>query len=271
MHGNFPQTGDNVDARLSSLADAIKHAHADASRHARASATSALEAGKALLAAQALLRHGQWLPWLKANVGIPKSTASLYMQAAKDRHHIEMSNVGHLSLRGMIREIQGRGGSNNEHYTPSEYVEAARRVLGEIDLDPASCAKANEVVRACKFYTKTDDGLTRPWRGRVWLNPPYCGQTGHFVEKLVDEYRAGNVTAAIVMLHVRPAGCPWFAPLWDHGLLCFASCRIRMWNTTANPINESVFVYFGSRRSAFKREFERFGTLAVRYEDRRRR
>lgn len=61
---------------------------------------------------------------------------------------------------------------SQEHFTPIEIVEAARKVLGEIDLDPASCAKANKLIRAKKFYTRKDDGLRQPWAGRVMLNPP---------------------------------------------------------------------------------------------------
>lgn len=59
-----------------------------------------------------------------------------------------------------------------EHYTPSPYTEAARYVLGAIDLDPASCERANSTVRAAQFYSAKDDGLAQPWRGRVFLNPP---------------------------------------------------------------------------------------------------
>ena len=47
-----------------------------------------------------------------------------------------------------------------------------REGMGEIDLDPATSAEANETVLAAEFYTETDDGLKKPWRGRVWLNPP---------------------------------------------------------------------------------------------------
>ena len=63
----------------------------------------------------------------------------------------------------------------NEWYTPEKYVEAARKVLGKIDLDPASSKPANKIIKATKFYTLADDGLKQPWNGRLWLNPPYGG------------------------------------------------------------------------------------------------
>ncbi len=60
-----------------------------------------------------------------------------------------------------------------EHYTPREVVEAGRYVMGHFDLDPASSEYANyHVVKARNFYTKEDDGLSRPWFGRVFLNAP---------------------------------------------------------------------------------------------------
>lgn len=62
--------------------------------------------------------------------------------------------------------------NSREHRTPSYIVEPARELLGGIDLDPASCLEANETVRATQFYSEGDDGLSRPWTGRVFLNPP---------------------------------------------------------------------------------------------------
>lgn len=93
--------------------------------------------------------------------------------------------------------------ASNEHYTPLHLVEAARRTLGSIDLDPASCSKANETVGAALFFSKEDDGFTRYWSGRVFVNPP-GGRTSTNESsqkawwfKLVREVHAGRVEAAI--------------------------------------------------------------------------
>jgi hypothetical protein len=67
---------------------------------------------------------------------------------------------------------------SSEHYTDPRMVEDARFILDGIDLDPASCAFANEWIRADTIYTKEDDGLApgRPWCGNTFLNPPgSCG------------------------------------------------------------------------------------------------
>ena len=59
--------------------------------------------------------------------------------------------------------------------TPADIVERCRRVMGGIDLDPASEAIFNEVVKATQYYSVTErgeDGLLLPWFGRVFLNPP---------------------------------------------------------------------------------------------------
>ncbi len=68
---------------------------------------------------------------------------------------------------GMVR----RSG-NEEWYTPPVFIELAREAMGGIDLDPASSEAANAYVQAAKYYTKEEDGLTQPWEGRVFLNPP---------------------------------------------------------------------------------------------------
>jgi len=58
-----------------------------------------------------------------------------------------------------------KNSGENEWYTPVQFIDAARLVMGSIDLDPASSERANETVQATTFYTKEDDGLSKTWCG----------------------------------------------------------------------------------------------------------
>ena len=85
-----------------------------------------------------------------------------------------------------------------EWYTPHYIVEAARKLMGGIDCDPASSAAANELIRARTFYTAVDDGLSKPWFGRVFLNPPGGrGVVKAFWSKLVDHWMNREIEQAI--------------------------------------------------------------------------
>lgn len=73
-----------------------------------------------------------------------------------------------------------------EWYSPSPFVEAAREVMGGIDLDPASHEEANLTVGATTFYGIAENGLTLPWFGRVFHNPP-GGLVDAFWKKFLAE------------------------------------------------------------------------------------
>lgn len=155
----------------------------------------------------------------------------------------------------------------NEWYTPGEYIEAARRVMGDIDLDPASCAEANATVRAAQFYSETDPGLGHEWKGRVWLNPPYGRLAGEFVVNLAREYDAGHVTAAVTLVNAHCTDTSWFRPLWDHAL-CFTYGRLNFGAGTAKrggSTHGSVFAYLGPDPAAFAAEFAQYGAIVRRF------
>ena len=87
-----------------------------------------------------------------------------------------------------------------EWYTPAEYIELARKVMGSIDCDPASSEVANELIKASIYYTVEDDGLIQDWKGNVWLNPPYSRDLiKQFTDKLIKEIEKGNVKQAMVL------------------------------------------------------------------------
>lgn len=155
-----------------------------------------------------------------------------------------------------------------EWFTPPEYVEAARAVLGEIDLDPASTATANAVVQARQFYSVEDDGLAQDWDGRVWMNPPYAtALVTRFAEKLATSVRAGRVTAAVVLVN-NTTETHWFRTLSDlAAAICFPTGRVRFWKpeqVTDTPKQGQAVIYIGRDVDQFRESFRAFGEVWVR-------
>lgn len=67
-----------------------------------------------------------------------------------------------------------------EWYTPGYVTDAAKAVLGQIDLDPFSSEKANDTVGALWYYDQEADGLSSSWQHpyrpyvpmTLFINPP---------------------------------------------------------------------------------------------------
>ena len=72
--------------------------------------------------------------------------------------------------------------ATDEWYTPKEIISS----LGDFDLDP--CAPINPLWQTAKImYNKNDDGLTKEWIGRVFMNPPYSRPLiEQFVRKMAE-------------------------------------------------------------------------------------
>jgi hypothetical protein len=143
-----------------------------------------------------------------------------------------------------------------------------------IELDPASCDLANKVVQAKRFYTIDDDGLTRPWNAAtVFLNPPYGklkgkSQAGVWLQKLISEYKSGNVREAILLVNASTSES-WFQSLYDYPI-CFTNHRIPFWSQDGKgkaPTKGNVFTYFGKNVDRFASVFEaaNVGTVLIRY------
>ncbi|MCC7424469.1 MAG: hypothetical protein IT428_29735 [Planctomycetaceae bacterium] len=160
-----------------------------------------------------------------------------------------------------------RNSGNNECYTPAAIVNAAREALGGLDLDPASCEEANAVVRAERFYAIADDGLSLPWAGRVFLNPPYSTDLiSQFIGKLTWHVDAGDVEAAVVLVN-NATETGWFADLVAlSSAVVFPYGRVRFWKPagdTGSPLQGQAIAYVGPEPERFLEAFAEIGWGAV--------
>lgn len=152
-----------------------------------------------------------------------------------------------------------------EHYSPEEWVERGRRVMGSIDFDPASCAEANETVRANVWYGVEENGLLQSWFGNGWINPP-GDETGSlppaFFAHLAHELAAGHVTQfvwlAFNLAQLRTLqGPPASRALLRECSLYIPPKRIRF--TGGQPTKDNAFLYWGENRERFVEVFSEDG------------
>jgi hypothetical protein len=131
--------------------------------------------------------------------------------------------------------------------TPPEIV----RALGPFDLDPcASCSQLHELSGTMQGigatrYCKCDNGLEKPWKGFVWMNPPYGQEIGAWMAKLAKHGQG----IALVFARTETG---WFQ---DSVLVCadalfFIAGRIRFYRPDGTPGNytggaPSVLVAYG--------------------------
>lgn len=177
-----------------------------------------------------------------------------------------MTDVQHLS-------------STDRWFTPLWLIEAARDVLGGIDLDPASEPLANERVRASRWLGEGDDALAETWTGRVFLNPPggafpeghpFAGRNRPlaFWDTLSHHHAMGDVQAAIFVafkLDFISVGQGCHRPPPTAFPICTPRSRIRFDRPDGSPgeapRSPSAIVYLGPERHRFARRFAEYGAI----------
>lgn len=148
---------------------------------------------------------------------------------------------------------------DDEWYTPEKYIEAARTVMGTIDLDPASNEFANEVVKAEKYFDESTNGLEQEWFGNIWLNPPYSTA---LIPKFADKITSSRFNQAIVLVN-NATETAWFRKMVDKAsAIVFTTGRIKFRKrdgTHGTPLQGQAIMYFGTKPYMFLNVFKQFG------------
>lgn len=92
---------------------------------------------------------------------------------------------------------------SDEWLTPPEIMEK----LGAFDLDP--CSPINRPWDTARnHYTVTDDGLSKEWFGRVWMNPPFGREAAYWMRRMADH---GN---GIALIPARTETAMFYESVW---------------------------------------------------------
>lgn len=237
------------------------------------------------------VRLGEFLEAIPRSypLGSPGQTKTLPMDIDKRTSHIAQTLASHQDIveqaKAIARErneiptvdkiyhlIKDKphvsfNSGENEWYTPPEYILAVRKVMGSIDLDPASTEIANQIVGASQYFTKEDDGLTKEWQGRIFMNPPYASDLiKSFAVKFSSHYRNGDIKEGIVLVN-NATETTWFAEFVKcAAAIIFTTGRIRFLHPQGNPgapLQGQALIYFGEQKDLFLEEFSTFGWGAI--------
>lgn len=180
----------------------------------------------------------------------------------------------HKSKLAYIGSTPGKSEPSRESdawFTPSLYVELAKEVLGEIDLDPFSSAAANQRIKAKRYFSVENDAFDNEWfeeQGRVFMNPPY---TRNIIDASIDAFLSNltqeKITQAIVLVN-NATETKWFqALLKECSALCLPDRRIAFENIDGKNVSGNtrgqVFFYFGHKTTRFREVFKKVGTILL--------
>ena len=110
------------------------------------------------------------------------------------------------------------------------------------DLD--ACASSDN-AKCPRFFSLDDNSLDQPWRGTVWLNPPYGRKIGEFIKKAYEESCRG---ATVVCLIPSRTDTAWWHRYVKHGQVIFLRGRLRFGGaSTSAPFPSAIVIFWGGQ------------------------
>jgi phage N-6-adenine-methyltransferase len=100
---------------------------------------------------------------------------------------------------------------NDEWSTPDDFF---RSLDAEFGFTLDVCATP-ENAKCARFYTRDDDGLSQPWDGVVWMNPPYGARIGEWMERAYHASLRGVTVVCLVPARTDTAWWHNYAAIGD--------------------------------------------------------
>ena len=156
----------------------------------------------------------------------------------------------------IAQRTTGMGGHHSARMIKDEWLTPPDLVkrLGPFDLDPCSPGARRPWDTAKEHYSLPDDGLSLPWWGRIWLNPPYGKFTGRWLERLAVH---GN---GVALIFARTETDMFFRQVWGKASsVLFLRGRLHFHHVdgnraVANAGAPSVLVAYGDNNTDVLRE-----------------
>ena len=84
-----------------------------------------------------------------------------------------------------------------------------------------------ENAKCESYYTPKDDGLSKPWRGGVWCNPPYGREISSWVKKAYEESQKEYNSFVLMLLPARTDTKWWWEYVQGKATLFFIKGRVK--------------------------------------------
>ncbi len=128
---------------------------------------------------------------------------------------------------------------SGEWETPQALFDELSWIFGGFTLDP--CATSAN-AKCARYFSRGENGLTRRWEGKVFVNPPYGREIGKWVRKAFEESLEG---ALVVCLLPARTDTRWWQEYARHGQVWFLRGRLKFGQAKNSAPFPSAIVIFG--------------------------
>lgn len=168
----------------------------------------------------------------------------------------------YLAPNGAARPFYSHAGNASVFHrwtTPSALLRKLYAVFGTFDLDPCSPTSnpRKAPVQARMYFTASDDGLTLPWHGIVFVNPPYGREIKQWVHKARHEVIERRAALVVALLPARTDTGWWQNEIAERAYAVLLRGRLSFADTNPAPFPSALVVWGAQAQhtAALLREF----------------